>query len=259
MLSLTFRRRQDAEAGPTPTPDPFDRRGYPRSPVTLPSYRLGQDPPNKGMTLKPEPLAPEEVFRLMVACGTDSAGNRNRAMLVVGARAGLRCAEMLALYPKDIDLDRGRIHVMHGKGDKARWVDFDPGACAIVKVWMDQRRELEGVDARHPVFCVIEGPTRGARVNAPYVRQLMKVLGQRAGIDKRCHFHGLRHTYASYLLDNGVPLHVIKTMLGHSSVVITEHYADHIGNARAMGIVRAAVSWPDHAAALHTSHSESTA
>lgn len=242
----------------TPAPDPFDRRGYPRSPVTLPSYRLGKAPPNKGMSLKPEPLTPEEVFRLLEACGTDVAGNRNRAMITVGARAGLRCAEMLALYPKDVDLIRGRIHVMHGKGDKARFVDFDPGACAIVRQWADQRARM-GFTGKQPLFCVIVGPTRGVPINAAYVRQLMKDLGEKAGLEKRCHYHGLRHTYASYLLDKGVAMHVIKTMLGHSSVSITELYADHIGNAKAMEIVRLTVDWPDHAAALHRLHREVTA
>lgn len=254
MLTLTRRRAPRVVA---PTPDPFDRRGYPRSPVTLPSYRLGKEPPNKGLTLRPEPLTPDELLRLMVACGQDAAGNRNRAMITVGARAGLRSAEMLALYPKDVDLARGRIHVMHGKGDKPRFVDFDPGACAIVKVWSDERAAL-GFTGQQPLFCVVEGPTAGMNIGAGYVRQLMKDLGVRAGIEKRVHFHGLRHTYASYLLDKGVPMHIIKTMLGHSSVVITERYADHVGPARAMDMVRALVDWPDHAAALQSSQSRPT-
>lgn len=248
-------RRRERPAAP----DPFDRRGYRRSPVTLPEYRRGRAPGNKGKTLRPEPLTAEEVFRLLAACGTGPAGNRNRALIALGARGGLRCAEALALEPKDVDLDRGRIHVLHGKGDKDRWVDFDPGGCAIVRTWMRERQEL-GLERRGtPVICVIQGPTRGQSVNAPYVRQLMHDLGERAGIEKRVHYHGLRHTYASYLLDKGVPLHVIKTMLGHSSVVITEHYADHVGNAAAMGMVRALVDWPDHAAALQRSQSEVSA
>lgn len=254
---LKFTRRHKPVTAVT-VPDPFDRRGYPRSPTAMQGYRLGKEPPNKGMTLKPEPLTPAEVLALMVACGTDTAGNRNRAMIAVGARAGLRCAEMLALYPKDIDLERGRIHVMHGKFDKDRYVDFDPGACAIVKQWMSQRQEM-GFDGRHRIFCVVEGPTRGQPVSASYVRWLMKTLAEKAGIEKRVHYHGLRHTYASYLLDQGVPMHIIKTMLGHASVVITEHYADHIGNAAAMGAVRRLVEWPDHAAALQSSHSSVTA
>lgn len=253
---LTFRKRRQPPT--VTTPDPFDRRGYRRSPVTFPSYRLGVEPPNKGMTLKPEPLTPDEVFRLLEACGTDTAGNRNRAMIIVGARAGLRCSEMLALYPKDVDLERGRIHVMHGKFDKDRFVDFDPGACAIVRQWTDQRAEM-GFNGKHPLFCVVEGPTAGMNVGVGYVRQLMKNLAAKAGIEKRCHYHGLRHTYASYLLDKGVPMHIIKTMLGHSSVVITELYADHIGNATAMEMVRRLVEWPDHAAALQSSQSEPTA
>lgn len=251
MLSITWGRR-------TVAPSPFDRRGYLRSPVTYPSYRLGGPAPNRGMILRPEPLTPAEVLALMVACGTGPAGNRNRALLTFGVRAGLRCAEALALVPRDVDLDRGRVHVLRGKGGKDRWVDFDPGACALVGQWMIERAAL-GFGAERPIICVMVGPTAGLPVNGAYVRALMKQLQERAGIDHRCHFHGLRHTYASWLLDQGVPMHVIKTMLGHSSVATTERYADHIGNAAAMSAVRQMVAWPDHAAALQRSHSEVSA
>ncbi len=253
MLSFTRRRP------PAPTPDPFDRRGYLRSPVTLPSYRLGKEPPNKGHKFPPEVLTSEEVFRLMAACDRGrSAGYRNRALIAIGARAGLRCSEALELYPKDVDLEHGRIQVLNGKGKKSRVVALDPGGCAIIRQWVDERAQL-GFDGRHRLLCVIQGPSRGERMNAPYVRELMKKLAAAAGIEKRVHYHGLRHSYASYLLDKGTPIHFIKRMLGHSSIAITEHYADHIGNAAVLDWMQAQVSWPDHAAALQRSQSDPTA
>jgi site-specific recombinase XerD len=242
VLSLTRRRRQDAAA--RQTPDPFDRRGYRRSPVTYASYRLGKEPPNKGLKFPPEVLTPEEIFRLMAACERRGrvAALHNRAMIAIGARSGLRCAEMLALYPKDVDLERGRVAVLHGKGDKARVVALDTGACAIVRQWADQRAKL-GFDGRHALFCVVQGPTAGKPVQAPYVRQLVKDLASAAGIEKRVHYHGLRHSYASYLLDKGVPIHFIKRMLGHSSIAITEHYADHISPSKVIEMLHQ-LEWP---------------
>jgi len=235
--------------------DPFDRRGYLRSPVTY-----GTAPPNKGRKFPPEVLTPAELCALMTAAYTHSrgCGLRNQALLAIGARAGLRCAEVLALYPKDVDLEHGRIQVLHGKGNKRRVVALDPGACALVRRWTDQRREL-GFDGSQPLFCVMVGPTRGLALNAPYVSEQIKSWARYAGIEKRVHFHGLRHSYASYLLDSGVPIHFIKRMLGHSSIAITEHYADHISPSRVIELLHA-LEWPSlHAAALQSSQSESTA
>src|SRR5579875_2167311 len=110
-------RRRRAAVIPTaeaPAPDPFDRRGYYRSPVTFASYREGKEPPNKRRKFPPEVLTPDEVFALMRACGKGPAGLRKRALIAVGARAGLRCKEALDLYPKDVDLERGHIRVLHG-------------------------------------------------------------------------------------------------------------------------------------------------
>jgi site-specific recombinase XerD len=222
-----------------------DRRGYKRSPITIAEYRRGVAPPNKGRRLPAEPLSVAEVFALLDACELIGrrAGRRNRAMIVLFWRSGLRCAEVLALRPKDVDLERGRVAVLHGKGDRRRLVGLDPIACAELALWMVERQEL-GFGTGEPLFCVVEGPSKGLPINPPYVRELLKRLAYVAGITKRVHPHGLRHTYASYLLDQGVPLHVIRRMLGHSSLAITERYADHLNPFAALEEVRR-VSWPD--------------
>jgi site-specific recombinase XerD len=71
----------------------------------------------------------------------------------------------------------------------------------------------------------------------------MKTLARKAGIEKRVHFHGLRHSYAAYLIDRSVPLHYIKRMLGHSSLIITERYCDHINPAQVLDTI-GALEWP---------------
>jgi site-specific recombinase XerD len=254
---LTFTRRRHEAVRKLPTPDPFDRRGQYRSPVTFPGYRIGREPANKGQTYPPEVLTPEEVFALMDAAGRGPCGKRNRALIMVGWRAGLRCKEALDLYPKDVDLDRGQIQVLHGKGNKRRIVAIDPGVRAILEQWTRARAQL-GLTGRQPLFCVVSEPTRGERLYAAYVRAMMTRLGRKAGIEKRVHYHGLRHSYAAYLMDRGVPIHYIKRMLGHTSIAITERYVDHINPAEVVEVLRA-LEWPDHAAALQRSQSIVTA
>ena len=93
----------------------------------------------------PEPLSPAEVRALLAACSVESlTGMRNRALLVVLWRAGLRCAEALALRPCDIDSGAGTIRVRFGKGRKARTVGVDDDALAVVRAWLGAR-EAAGV------------------------------------------------------------------------------------------------------------------
>lgn len=224
----------------------FDRRGYYRSPVTQPSYRLGKEPPNKGMKLPPEVLSAEEVLKLLDACGRGRAGRRNRALLMVLWRCGLRVAEALALMPKDVDVNRGEIRVLHGKGNKSRIVALDPAAGAMLERWQLERSRL-GIGSGKHYFCVISHPNAGDQMNSSYVRELCKRLGEIAGIEKRVHPHGFRHTYASYLLDQGVPVEHISIMLGHNSIATTVRYLRHVNPRKSLEAVRA-VPWPEVAA-----------
>lgn len=94
--------------------------------------------------------------------------------------------------------------VLHGKGDRRRTVGMDPAAFALLERWMDKRRQL-ALPVRGPVFCTLEGQP----MDASYVRRLLPRLAARAGIDKRVHPHGLRHTHGFELAAEGVPVHVI--------------------------------------------------
>ena len=129
---------------------------------------------------------------LIQACSKRAAtGIRNRALIVTLYRAGLRISEALSLLPKDLDADAGTIRVLHGKGDKARVVGLDAGAWAILQLWLDRRAAL-GINGHARVFCTLKGrPMKSA-----YVRTLLPRLARKAGIDRRVHPHGLRHTHA---------------------------------------------------------------
>ena len=215
--------------------------GRRRSYITAPGYRQGMKPANAGRKFPAEVLSRDEIDRLMGALGRGHAGARNRALVVVMWRSGLRVAEALALHPKDIDLAAGTITVLHGKGDRRRVVGVDEEAGAHLRVWFEHRRQL-GLTSRHPVFCVISRPTLGKPMYSSTVREALKDAGERAGIAKRIHPHGLRHTFASDCAREGVPLPFIQMMLGHKDLATTSRYLASLSPWEAINAMRAR-SW----------------
>ena len=192
--------------------------------VTDVGHHRGRQAPNKGQTYPPEVLTEDEVRALIRACSnTAPTGIRNRALITVMYRAGLRLGETLALKPKDIDPDRGTITVLHGKGDRRRVVGVDPGAMAIIMRWVERRQQL-GVNGRNPLFCTLAG----RQLKPSYVRTMLVRVAGKAGIEKRVHPHGLRHTHSYELMMEGVPVPVIQQQLGHASLATTDRYLRHI-------------------------------
>jgi len=221
------------------TPEADD--GRVRSYITLPGYRKGQKPGNAGLTFPAEPLTRAEVDRLLAACSpTSAAGVRNRALIVVIWRAGLRIAEAIALMPRDVDLDTGTLRIRHGKGDKARLVGLDPQACAVLARWMERRREL-GLRSGHPIFAVYSrghGGRFGKPIYSSYVRDMLKRVARKAGVDRRVHPHGFRHTMAFEMAGESVPLDVIRMQLGHSSIRVTARYVEHLNPVQVIEAMR---------------------
>lgn len=175
----------------------------------------------------PEPLAPAEVRALLRACPGDTlTGVRNHALLVVLWRAGLRCAEALALRPSDIDFGAGTIRVRFGKGRRNRCVGIDDSALAVIGLWLDAR-QAAGVPGE-VLFCTVQKGHVGYPMSPRYVRALVARLAVRARIRHRVHPHGLRHTHASELSREGWPVSFISRQLGHSSSAVTAVYIDHV-------------------------------
>ena len=106
---------------------------------------------------------------------------------------------------------------------RSHTVGLDPGAAAIIERWLDARSRL-GLGGRHPVFCTLSGRPMATA----YVRVMLKRLAARAGIEKRVHAHGLRHTHAAQLRAEGVDIAIISRQLGHASITTTARYLDHI-------------------------------
>jgi integrase/recombinase XerD len=182
------------------------------------------EPANKGQTYPAEILTPEEVGKLFRACsGRAPTGIRNRALLTILYRSGLRVSEALALALKDIDRNACTVRVLHGKGDRARVTGIDAHSFAAIDRWIDKRKEL-GLARRSRLFCTLEGKP----IDTSYVRHLMKRLAAKAGIEKRVHAHGLRHTLAAELAAERKPMNVIQAQLGHGSLATTSRYLAHI-------------------------------
>jgi integrase/recombinase XerD len=184
--------------------------------------------------LPPEILTNEEVCRLLAACAETPTGLRNRALIALMYRAGLRVGEALDLYPKDVDPAAGTIRVLHGKGDRSRTVGVDAGALAVLEQWLAARRTLLVTD-RNPLLCTRDGRTIGQG----YLRRLWGNLARAAGIAKRVHAHGFRHTHAAQLRAEGVDIGIISKQLGHRSITTTACYLDHICPMAVVEVVRA--------------------
>ena len=183
-----------------------------------------RQPPNKGKRYPPEILTQDEVRALIRACSSRApTGVRNRALLVTLYRAGLRIGETLDLYPKDIDREAGTVRILNGKGKRARTVGLDPTAFSVIERWLDRRQKL-GLNGRYPLFCTLQGEP----LKAPYVRVLLPRLARKAGVEKRCNPHALRHSHAAELAREGVPINVVQRQLGHASAATTSRYLDHI-------------------------------
>ena len=184
----------------------------------------------------------QEVNALLKAASSRSlTGLRTRALIVLAYRSGLRCAEALALREQDINFDAGTIRVLRGKGAKARTVGIDPQAAAVVSSWITAKRAA-GLRSR-TLFCTLDGKPMDTPNGARYVRRLMPALAARAGIVKRVHYHGLRHTFASELAEEGVPVHVIQAQLGHSSLATTDVYIRHLNPQQVISAIRNRGDW----------------
>jgi integrase len=221
-------------------PEPDDGRR--RSHITRPEYRRGRRPDNAGQTFPPEPLTRADVDRLLAGLSTTSAaGIRNRALIVVIWRAGLRIAEAIALHPRDVDLDAGTIRVRHGKGDRDRLVGLDPEACEVVALWMERRASV-GLRNGHPIFAVYSsghGGRHGKPLYTSYVRDMLKRLARKAGVDRRVHPHGFRHTMAFELANEATPIDHIRVQLGHTRLEHTERYVKHLNPVVVVDTMRA--------------------
>lgn len=162
----------------------------------------------------------DEVFHLLDnSVPDDVLGTRDMAIWEVGYGCGLRVSELVGLDRRDVDLDDGWLRTI-GKGDKERRVPLGRKAAKALRVWLSRRHELADESSEDALFLNF----RGGRLTARSVRRRLKEHLIRAGLDPSITPHGLRHSFATHLLDSGADLRGIQELLGHESLSTTQRY-----------------------------------
>jgi len=169
--------------------------------------------PERKRTL-PKVIEKAEAEKLLKApnphCPT---GLRNRAILELFYRCGLRLSEAVNLKPKDIRW-RNEELAIRGKGKKDRIVGIDPRAFIWLEKWNEKRPNNEYF------FCSLEGKKLLPR----YIQQMVDREAKKAGILRHVTPHMLRHSYATELLGEGFTIMEVKELLGHASISTTQIY-----------------------------------
>ncbi len=188
---------------------------------------IAQDPtallesPKLGRPL-PKALSESEVEALIRAPDADTpVGLRERAMVELMYAAGLRVSELVALPASAVNLRQGVLRV-RGKGNKERLVPMGEEAQHWLERYLaDARPLLAGKRQLEPLFL----SRRGEALSRQQFWTLVKKLAVRAGIDAaKVSPHGLRHSFATHLLNHGADLRALQMLLGHSSLSTTQIY-----------------------------------
>lgn len=133
----------------------------------------------------------------------------------------LRLGETLALTIEDIDSQLMRVHLRQAKGNKDRFIPLPLATLAALRTfWLTHR---------HPHLLFPGGKTPGnhtseKKLDRGGLQKAIKLAAKEAGISKNVHIHTLRHSLATHLLESGVNLRSIQTLLGHASPVTTAIY-----------------------------------
>ena len=187
-----------------------------------------------GSRLDADLLTGAEIELLMRRCSRRApTGVRNRALVAVLWRCGLRIGEALALKTKDFDPEAGTLVVQRGKGGRRRVVGVDAGTVALVGRWLEVRRR-RGISGG-PLFCTLAGRP----MDQSYVRHLLPRLGPegRGGAPRARAGAAPRLRGRSSPL--GRPLYVVRDALGHTSVATTQVYLSRVGAHEAVEAMRA--------------------
>lgn len=179
------------------------------------------EPPKLPRSL-PKALPESQVDALLAAPDTTTpAGLRDRAMLELMYACGLRVSELVGLPATAVNLRQGVLRVS-GKGGRERLVPLGEEAQHWLRRYLDEARPaLAGKRALAPLFLTPAGeaPTR------QQFWRLVKRFAAAAGIDPaRISPHGLRHSFATHLLNHGADLRALQMLLGHSSLSTTQIY-----------------------------------
>ncbi len=171
----------------------------------------------------PHFLTVDEAFHLLDTVGGDDFGAcRDRAILEVFYGGGLRLSELAGLSLSDLDLKAGVLRVW-GKGAKERLAFLGKPAKEALKEYLPRRRaHLERTGAPEQTALFVN--RQGGRLSSRSVARLVGKWAQLAGLSQALSPHGLRHSFATHLLEGKADLRTVQELLGHSSISTTAHY-----------------------------------
>ena len=150
---------------------------------------------------------------------------RDKAMLVILYSCGLRRNEAVNLLVSDILFDKELVYVRKGKNYKERYVPINPYNLRILEDYIyEGRPQYPNPNHSEALFMNYHGNAMGGQAMKIRLRDLIKSTGDTELIEKNITPHKLRHSIATHLLQNGVPISTIKQFLGHSSLESTQIY-----------------------------------
>lgn len=171
----------------------------------------------------PKAIAADEVDRVIAACDSGSEyGLREKAIVLLLARLGLRASEVIRLRIEDIDWVRGCILVRAGKTHRERGLPLSQELGDALAAYLRRARPPSN---HRELFLRWRPPFRPLRSSVSLCVLTQKLLN-RAGISvHRPGAHVLRHSLATAMVMNGVSFKTIADVLGHQSLATTEIYA----------------------------------
>jgi site-specific recombinase XerD len=178
---------------------------------------------DNGARQVPPVLTVDEAQQLVRACPrTTPAERQARVLLLLLYGCGLRTSELCQLGIQDIDRERGELQVLHGKGDRQRVIPIPEAVFTELLAYL-----LERGGRRGPLF---RTAARSQRITARHVCDVVRQAAERAGLPKLVTPKVLRHSYATHLMDRGVDLAVIASLMGHRSPAETGVYLHVLGD-----------------------------
>ncbi len=150
--------------------------------------------------------------------------------------SGLRISEAVSLNVEDIYLPAqggGTAKVM-GKGGKERLAPLSDTSITALERWLQARKGLDIPKGRRTEHALFTGE-RGGRLNRRQGARIIEKLCRLAGLPQVVSPHGLRHSFATHLLEAGADMRAVQELLGHSRLATTQRYT-HLNLARLMEV-----------------------
>ena len=170
----------------------------------------------------PKVLSSEEVSTILKS----KLSKRDKAIIEVIYAAGLRVSELCGLKMTNIDLSSRFVRCV-GKGSKERIIPIGNMAVKAVKSYLKERDYILKKNQIQTPFIFLR--ENGKQITRSDVYLIVKNLGKL--INKEITQHIRRHSFATYLLENGADLRVVQELLGHSDVSTTQLYT-HVSKKR---------------------------